>query len=346
MPIAGKHIRVVGPFVNPVYQGLIVGEGQVYDVNSMYPHHMRNSLLPIGTPIYYTGEYINDESYPLFIQSLVCELKLKDGKYPSIQLKQSSIYHDREYLTKTDAPILLTLTSVDLNLMFENYFVYNIKYIGGYKFRARIGVHQEYIDYWYKQKTDARISGNDAYAYIAKLFLNGAYGKYGTNPIKRKKIPYYDEESDIVRYRLGEDEVTPGGYVPFAAFITAYSRDTIIRAANACGDRFLYADTDSVHILGLEKPPIDISDTRLGAFKLESTFKRAKYLRSKCYIEEGKVTLKKCAGLPRKCRDKLTFETLNYNEEFGGKLVPKVVPGGVILVERVFKIRKGLTKGE
>lgn len=327
-------------FVNPKYKGLIVGEGLVFDVNSMYPYNMRDRELPVGVPIYYKGKYVKDELYPLYIQSLECELKLKEHRYPSIQIKSTTIYNDCEYIEETKGPTLLTLTSVDLDLMFENYDVYNITYIGGYKFKSAIGVHSDYIDYWYKEKTGSRLEGNSAYTYIAKLFLNGAYGKYGSNPIKKNKIPYYDEENDIVRYKLGGEEVLNDGYVPLASFITSYSRDMIIRAANACGDRFLYADTDSLHILGTEPPPIDIDNERLGAFKLESTFSKAKYLRPKCYIEEGEVTLKKCAGLPEACRGSLNFETLQYGQEFGGKLVPKVVPGGVILVERVFKIKK------
>lgn len=327
-------------YVNPVYQNKMVEKGQVYDVNSMYPHVMRDKMLPYGEAIYYTGKYEYDPLFPLYICVVEVELRLKKNKYPSIQVKHSLFYSETEYIIETGCPTLLHLTSVDYELMLENYDVLSINHLCGYKFRGTIGLFAKYIDKWYKRKSESKKQGNNAMATIAKLFLNGSYGKIGSNPIKKQKIPYFDYEKNIVRFTMSDEEISNTGYVPVASFITSWARDIIIRAANSCGDRFLYADTDSLHILGKEKPNIDIDEYRLGAFKLESVFEQAKYLRAKCYIEENEGYMdKKCAGLPKACRDELNFDTLKTGQSFDGKLLPKTVPGGVILESTKFRIK-------
>lgn len=328
-------------YCNPKWQAQDVGEGLVYDVNSMYPWAMKYCSLPYGIPIHYQGRYEYDKVFQLYIQSLSCRFKLKPGKYPSIQIKGSIMFNSRDYIEECmDEPALLTLTSVDLELLYENYYVYDEEWHGGYKFRSINGAFDEYIDKWYDSKVNAKIEGNKALEYIAKLMLNSLYGKFGSNPRRRSKYPYLDPEKDIVRYAYGEEEIGTGGYVPVAAFITSYCRDKIIRAANDCGDRFMYADTDSIHILGTDPPLIDIDDKRLGAFKREGHFTRAHYLRPKCYIEEmDEELVKKCAGLPKSAREWFGFDTIKPQESFDGKLRPKHVPGGIRLVETKFTIK-------
>lgn len=328
-------------FLNPKYKDILVGEGCVYDVNSMYPWAMKFCKLPYGPPIFYKGKYEEDKTYPLYIQSLTCRFKIKPGKYPSIQLKGNMRFGDTEYITDaSEEPEVLTLTSVDLDLLFENYDVWDIEYNCGYKFMAQTGMFNDYIDYWYNVKSESKESGNDAMYYIAKLMLNSLYGKFGSNPRKRSKYPRYNEEKDIVQYEMGMEEITNGGYIPVASFITSYARDRIIRAANACGERFIYADTDSIHIIGTDTPDIDIDDFRLGAFKFESHFQEAKFHRAKCYIESinGKLD-KKCAGLPKQAKELFGFDTMEPGSEFSGKLVPVNTPGGVVLIERKFTIK-------
>ena len=73
-------------------------------------------------------------------------------------------------------------------------------------------------------------------------------------------------------------------YTPLGVFITAWARDKTIRAAAANHDRFLYADTDSLHLLGTTPPDnLEIHSTRLGAWKIEGTFDRGIFVRAKQY---------------------------------------------------------------
>lgn len=333
-------------YLNPAYRSKEVKEGLVYDVNSMYPWAMHYCKLPFGQPIYYRGKYQESSIYSLYVQHILCEFKLKPGRYPSIQIKGNFRYAETEYLTESVEPTDLVLTSVDLELFFHNYDVNVIEWCDGYMMKGQIGMFDDYIDYWYNEKNKAKQEGNPGLLTIAKLKLNALYGKFGARMYGRSKVPYFDEEQDKVRYKLSDEEERNALYLPVATFITSYCRDKIIRTAEACGERFIYADTDSVHIDGWDIPEgVDIDEYRLGAFKLEEKFTRAKFLRQKCYLEvlgnPGEEVLNvKCAGLPKSARGKVTWDNFSFGSVFDGKLVPKVVSGGVILREVTFEIKK------
>lgn len=349
-------------FLNPLYSNKYIGNGSVYDVNSMYPWAMMYCKLPYGEPIYFYGKPQHIETHPLYVIQFVATFDLKPGKYPSIQIKHSSIYGDNEYIVKSREPTLLTLTSVDFDLFKHNYDYDILEYHGGYYFMAKVGMFADYINYWYQVKADSKRDGNKGMERIAKLMLNSLYGKFGMRLTGRSKIPYFDKEQNKVRYKLSDYEDRNGVYLPVATFITSYCRDKIIRAAEQCYDRFVYADTDSIHIKGQEPVPgLDVDDYRLGAFKLESTFERARFIRQKTYMEvsvtertdydgfkyyEPKLELK-CAGMPQRMKDTVDEKDFYLGAEYGiepgskfaPKLLPKVVPGGVILREVPFKIR-------
>lgn len=362
-------------YLNPKYKNVDIGEGSVYDVNSMYPWAMKYCLLPYGNPYYFSGPYTPNENYPLYVIQFACEFKLKPGKFPSIQLKRTRYFADNEYIMSSEVdydnekksiPIVLTLTSVDYELFRHNYKVWNIEWFGGYMFKGRHGMFDAYIDYWYEQKAYAKKTGNKGMEKIAKLMLNSLYGKFGSRLDGCSKRPWYDSEKDIVRYKITDPEERKPGYLPVATFITSYCRDKIIRAAEVCGDRFIYADTDSVHIKGYEPVPgMDVDEYRLGAFKLEEQYIRAKFIRQKTYLEiyhkknkktgaMEEVMNLKCCGMPEKMKASVTeqefYEGAIYdhsqNPKFTPKLMPQIVPGGVILKETTFQIKKAHTNEE
>jgi DNA polymerase type B, organellar and viral. len=62
-------------YLNPVYKNKEVKEGEVLDVNSLYPSVMYKEMLPFGEPFFYEGEYQEDKVYPLYIQRLTCSFK-------------------------------------------------------------------------------------------------------------------------------------------------------------------------------------------------------------------------------------------------------------------------------
>ena len=338
-------------YLNPLYKNKEVKEGEVLDVNSLYPSVMYKEMLPFGEPFFYEGEYQEDKVYPLYIQRLTCSFKIKEGKIPTIQIKHSR-FVDNEYLTDSGIePVALTLTSVDLKLFLEQYDVWDLHYESGWKFKAMRGLFTNYIDKWIKVKNEATISGNKGMRQVAKIMLNSLYGKFSTSLDVQSKIPYL--ENDIVKYKLGEKGTKDGVYLPMGAFITAYARDKTIRTSQAIKDysikkygidMYCYSDTDSIHtILPIEelKQFCEIDDVELGKWKHESHFTRAKFIRQKTYLEEIKGEIQiTCAGLPQRCYDQVTWDNFKEGMKVDGKLTFTHVKGGVILKETEFTIKE------
>lgn len=328
-------------YLNPKYKNKDVGEGIVLDVNSLYPSVMYYELLPYGEGIFFEGEYEYDEVYPLYTQMFTCCFDLKKDHIPTIQLKNNLAFIPTQYITSSEGEdVVMCLTSVDMELFFEHYDVYNIDYHSGWKFKASNQIFKSYIDKWNSVKVQSTIEGNHAMRTLAKLMLNALYGKFALNPNVQSKSPYLNE--GVVKYKVEEPETRDPIYIPIGAFVTAYARKKTIESAQLVHDRFIYADTDSLHLEGVEVPEmLDVDSTKLGAWKIENEFKRGRFLRAKSYIEviEDKLHIT-CAGMPSKCHKYVTWENFKVGSVFGGKLQLQHVKGGIVLKEIDFTIKE------
>lgn len=325
-------------YVNPKYQGKDLGKGYVLDVNSLYPWSMRDNEYPIGQPIYFTGKYKPSKKYPLYVQRFTCNFKIKPNHLPIVQLKGNFMYNPTEYLIESEEITELTMCNVDLELFFEQYDVYDITYYDGYKFQSKGHLFDDYINGWYKVKEVSK----GAERTIAKLMLNNLYGKFATNPKVTDKEPVL--ENNVIKYKIHETVVKDSIYVPVGIWCTAYARNKTIRTAQLVYDDFVYADTDSLHCIGNEiadflKPLVH--ETKLGYWKNESNFERARFLKAKTYIEEDKEgkLLVKCAGMTDIIKEKVTWDNFKVGFKSLGKLIPVNVEGGVILEDREFTIK-------
>lgn len=329
-------------YLNPKYKEVDLKDGIVLDVNSLYPSVMYYQPLPYGEGIFFNGKYEKDKIYNLYVQMFTCQFELKDGYIPTIQLKNNLSFVPTQYLTSSDGEdVTLCLTNVDLELFFEHYDVYNIEYHSGWKFKSTVGLFKEYIDKWNKVKMESTINGNKAMRTLAKLMLNALYGKFALNPNVQSKIPWYD--NGIVKYKLGEKETRDPIYIPVGTFITAWARYKTISSAQKVYDRFVYADTDSLHLIGTEIPDmLEVDPVKLGAWKHESTFTRARFIRQKSYIEEIDGVLNiTCAGMPDRCYQFVTWDNFHTGMSYAGKLGMTHVNGGIVLKDIPFSIKCG-----
>lgn len=325
---------------DPRFANKDIGAGIVLDVNSLYPAVMYYNKLPYGEGIFFEGKYEKESVYDLHVQMIRCQFELKEGFIPTIQYKNPGPFSPTEYLKSSlGEDVTLCLTDLDLEIFIKHYDTFNLEYISGWKFKSTVGLFKEYIDYWFGVKVQADLDGNNGMRTLAKLMLNALYGKFALNPNVRSKYPYYSEGA--IRYTIGPQEYRKPIYIPMGTFITAGARYKTITSAQSVYDRFMYADTDSLHLLGTELPKnLDIDKTRLGAWKHEATFTRARYIRAKTYIEEINGVLKPtCAGMPKDCYENVTWENFIRGSTFDGKLVPKHVPGGIVLAETEYTIR-------
>ena len=385
-------------WLNPLYKELCREEpimsgdglqGVVIDANSLYPYVMKTYPLPVGMPYKITSEYyfnilFNNEDTSLlkdtdveklYIFDFQCSFKLKEGGLPFLQIKPEELKRqlnfENEVVLPTDTQIYtsegqivnLTMTSVDLQLFYENYIVEDYSFIEAYVFEAYTGVFEEYVDYWFSKKKEAKETGNKPLYKISKMMLNSLSGKFGAKPITRWKIPVLKD--GVLNYEYTGRESNKTVYMPMAAFITSYSRKYMfekIEQIREIGkeiygrDVFIYTDTDSIHFLILENllnyliEQGFIGGEDIGQFKVENKIFRAKYIRQKTYLlqtvdnselntaeEPYKVV---CSGLPTEAQEGVNFDNFVENAVFTGKReVYRQVKGGIIKVKEDFKIK-------
>lgn len=365
-------------YLNPEFKAKEIGKGLLLDTNGLYSYILATKPLPYGLPVKFEGEYQPNEDYPLWIQNFRCFFKLKPGKLPTIQQKYDVNFMKTEYLvssvsalTGEDEYVELSMTCIDMIQFFEHYDVYCIEWCGGYMFKSSSKLFTDWIAKWDIIKEEADKSGNKALRFLAKLIVNNLYGKFAQNPIVENRIPVLNEIKDIVQFDFPVDpetgevlqKVIDPVYIPVGIFITAWGRNHTIKAAQMLHEkgRFIYSDTDSLHILFQDLPKIiDIDPVKLGFWKIEAKFDRAKYLCAKRYIlltycgriaakpqrrklDAPKVSHIKglrykrielkivCAGMPARCKSSVTFENFKTGMKYDGKFEQVYVPGGMIL---------------
>ena len=218
-------------------------------------------------------------------------------------------------------------------------------------YQAGQGFFDDYINKYMKIKANS----TGAIRTLAKLFLNNLYGKFGTKCEQAEKIPYIGDD-DLLHFRLTEIHDKPAVYIPIAAFITAYSRRFTIKAAQQNYEIFCYADTDSIHCLDTPTG-ITVHNSDLCAWKIESEWNEAQFVRQKTYAERldicgpGEFLDIKCAGMVEESKKEL-IHMINRGEKTiedfdiglvipGHKLRPMQAKGGVILVETDYTLHEG-----
>lgn len=273
-----------------------------------------------------------------------------------------------------DTRVTLTLTMTDYILLKEHYELVDFEILDGCYFLSEIGLFDEYIDKYKEIKLKSKAARRE----LAKLFLNNLYGKMASSTDSSFKLAFVKPDGSIGFTSVIENDKKPG-YIPIGSAITSYSRNFTIRAAQSNfhgveNDGFIYADTDSIHC---SLNPEEISgitehDSNFCCWKLESKWDTGFFVRQKTYIEHDEKGYNiKCAGMPDRCkqlfemsltgklkegvklsdkdRDFLFDNVGNISvrglAEFSigldvpGKLLPKRIKGGIVLVDTNYKMR-------
>lgn len=384
-------------FVNPKYaERSINAPVTVIDVNSMYPYCLRTFPIPYGrfTRIEGAPDFKKEGAW---IAGARVSFKLKkESNLPCIQIKEK---YGRKWLSEsTDYMIygeedaynedVIFFTSVDYETFKENYDFTVHKWLYHYYFpNVSNKDGKVFIDRFYKEKQNAdnimsRLKrlypgeygtlGEYQKASLdrqeSKIMMNSAYGKHGTKYFLYSKDSEYLGPDEPIRFtaetKLDRDPHKEPShyYCPYAAFVTAYARQMLVRAWNSFEGRALYTDTDSIHFLGTPDdfpesllPSVDLDKSgALGLWKVENEFVQARYIRAKTYIEitkDGETNIT-CAGATPEIKALMNWETfrVGFNawkicEENGlniadhSKLTPKQYPDGVALEYVNFEIK-------
>lgn len=294
----------------------------------------------------------------------------KTGKYYSTYIDTNGKEHDTR--------VELTLTMTDYELLKEHYELVDFEILDGCWFYTQIGLFDEYIQKYKKIKMEnkgalresAKLFLNNLYGKMASSKDSSfkiAYVKddksIGFLPVKEnnKKAGYIPVGSAITSY---------------ARNFTIRAAQKNYYGVNEKG--FIYADTDSIHCdLPPEQiTGITVHDKDFCCWKLESCWDVGIFTRQKTYIEhithENCIPVEKpfynikCAGMPQKCKNLFEIsmngyepkDSDNYTDEevqflskkreledfkvglkVPGKLMPKRIRGGVLLVETNYEMR-------
>nr|DAN53004.1 MAG TPA: DNA polymerase B [Bacteriophage sp.] len=350
-------------YVNEKIKGKVIkGQGDVYDVNSLYPYIMDSTLLlPIGRP---SKTVLPAWKNHLTFYKLNVKATIKPNVVPAIfakgflAVKTKALYMHNIDTFKDGKPFVFT--ECDLRLLQKCYDVEEMEILEQYYFEAveAKSLFGEYIKY-FKQMKIAHSKEKDAYYFIAKLFQNSLYGKFGASYYF--STLKYNVEDDSVKVYIEDvtdrenNEPTEQTYVPLAAYITAHAREYIINLILKNPEAFLYCDTDSIHMMHVEHNHLPIHNSEYGYLKNEFVFNRAIYVRQKTYIELGRNVKKRAlkysigfcgltgkaqkelAKMIFKCKVKLSDITNNF--EIKGKSQLKRVRGGYNILNTTYKIK-------
>lgn len=405
--------KTAGEYIHKSYRGgwcyLVKGKenrifrgGTTADVNSLYPSMMSSdsgNKYPIGYPKFWRGDFIPPEAqapYKYYFVRIKTRFYLKPGFLPFIQLKNTLLYRGTEMLESSDiinpktgekcgfytdseknvqkATVEMVMTMTDFARLLRHYDLIDFEILDGCYFDARAGIFDEYIYKYRKMKTESTGGKRQ----IAKLYLNNLYGKMAASTASNYKVAY-NNDGKISFYTVVANDKKPG-YIPVGSAITSYAREFTIRAAQenfhgADKPGFIYADTDSIHC---DLSPdnikgIQVHDKNFCAWKLESCWDEAMFVRQKTYWEhithenlqavESPYYDIKCAGMPQHCKDlflaacgekqvapeseeeaeflqkHLSMQDFSIGLSIPGKLVPRRIPGGVLLTETTYKMR-------
>lgn len=292
------------------------------DRNSMYPTIMsgvNGEALPYGPPIEIPeGSTPSEYGYDCWLMEADFKFHLKKGMLPILRFKYA-LDRDMEGIGSASTPISntshwhhLVITNIDLMNYMRFYDVdyderRSVRYIC---FESAVGDLKPYIDYWYEIKRTAS-KGSPERA-IAKLMLNSLYGRFGMGfEITDFHLEWSDEFGDYIIQEVEDEREEAPGYVPYAAFVTAYAREALCDAILTAGcENVIHCDTDSVIYKGTPSMTDSLGRTdALGDWKVESEPVRMIEGGVKRYIEFF-AQLPQClsdmnikaAGVPQKCK--------------------------------------------
>lgn len=352
--------------LNPVYEDVETSPGFFLDRNSMYPTILKEKPMPMGRPVFFNGQYKPSITYPLYIQKVSISFTLKPGKVAFLRTKNHPKYDRASYMETSEGELItFTLTSPEMELLFENYDIDDIVYHSGWKFMACHHVFDEYVDHWSKVKEKAKAQKQAATYQIAKMYLNSLVGKLGGRASGRQCRPVLDKNG-IVRYKAEGRETRTSFYSPIALFTTAFARCDMVKMIQKVRDFgfkkygrdiWVYSDTDSC---GLVMPVedikyldkiIELDDAKMGSWKVEKVFTKARFIHTKCYmiVDYAGIPHATIAGMPRELAERLNFEQFRVGFstesmkddpelERLASLRQRIVPGGVILEPTSFTI--------
>lgn len=155
----------------------------------------------------------------------------------------------------------MTITEQDY-FIYKQFYTWESMSVGNFRVYEKGYLPKEFTDAilgLYKSKTELKgVDGMELEYMIAKNMLNAAYGMSVTDPV-RLEYDYFDDEFIAIEgdvdsaIQTYNEDIKRFLFYPWGVWVTAYCRANLFSAIIACGNDYVYADTDSVKILNPEK---------------------------------------------------------------------------------------------
>lgn len=255
----GGRVQVLKP-------GVFSMPFKVYDVNSMYPYVMKNFMHPAG-PQFSVDREVSKKTY-----FIVAEGKQSGpGAFP-LRAKDGSISFNHERGE-------FSCTIHEWRAAQDTGYFHPTRVKRVYNFAESI-CFNEFVDHFYGARQTAKAASDTARVLFYKLILNSAYGKFAQNPdnffdwaitpyATRMAAPWQPVTLAESQYTVWRKAINRHSYyhVCIGASITGAARAVLMRALRSSTEP-VYCDTDSIVCRSLSS--VTLSDTELGAWKLES----------------------------------------------------------------------------
>lgn len=340
-----------------------IGENKYYFIRIKTRFYIKENKLPF---IQIKGNHLYKGTESLTTSDILN----KDGTYNRYYKDKNSNIHD--------SAVIMTVTMTDYKLMLKHYELVDFEILDGCWFYSMKGIFDNYINHYAEikmnskgaKRTEAKLFLNNLYGKLASSSNSSfkvAYVKDDESigfyivPANNKKVGHIATGSAITSYARN--------FTITAAQKNYYGVDKA---------GFIYADTDSIHCdLPADKiKGITVDPVKFCCWKLESSWDTAIFTRQKTYIEhithndlipvDEPYNDIKCAGMPQKCKDLFNKsmqgyevkESDNYTQSelkflatkrdysdfkvglcVPGKLLPKRIKGGVLLVDTIYEMR-------
>lgn len=244
-----------------------------FDFTSSYPAVMLTEQFPMSK-----GELIDEiedwDELQMYLHNYCCLFDVTltnvmpkvDYDHPisvSKLIKSSGVREDNGRVVSAES-ITLTMTEQDWFTFeeFYEYETYDFKYFRIYEKRFLPQPFYRSILELYKRKTILKdVEGEEINYMISKNMLNAAYGMIVTD-IVRDILDYDYSESEYIpptkpkleeaieKYNTSKKRFL---FYPWGVWVTAYARRNLFSGILACGNDYIYSDTDSIKIFNPEK---------------------------------------------------------------------------------------------
>lgn len=252
----------------------------IYDINSLYPFIMKDSIFPETSYAIRENKIRNSKDC---FQVLLCTVKQNDY-LPILPVRYNS------KLIFPNGILRGIWSNLELEYMVKNNIGEIIDIENGLSFYWKSKIFEKAIDKLYNLRINSKY---DHEKLFIKIIMNGGYGKFA----QTNKFEIFDIKEKIIKQEL--KEYPPQSNYIWSILISAKARMYLHKFMRMYSNDLIYVDTDSIH-LHAKKLDEKYINENLGFFKFEGNF-IGTYKGAKCYkLENESEIIYKVKGVPKK----------------------------------------------